>query len=1099
MRRFQWAFLWAALWLLLASAAMAQEKTALVYKALKGQKMTYQVEGNLTGEAGGNKLALDSKQTSQEEILDVTASGEIVRQSHIEEEETTVNGNKMPSRADVSKKKQILTIKPDGTIVSIKWEGEEVTDADKKVEARLALSGQVVFSPNPVGVGDKWSREFKEDASLGTVAAAGDYEVLAFEKMKGVDAVKIKVSFRETGGPGRKMTLTGEAWVEKSSGDTVNAVYTIQNMPLGEEAANAPPINGTIKVERTGGSPMGGVPAAEKKEKTIEDVVKEYEKLPGAVTLYRKKEAGKDTLYMEIKEDQLDRLMMLQVTASTGTGGYATAAGNPITDMVFKFVRRGDEQILLVVPNINYRADPKKPIARAVKRSFADAYLESFKIEAKNPKEKRLLFSVGDFFRSDIAQVTQTVSGSGGMYSIDREKTAFSHIKNFPENLVIRTAYNLAKAGGPGMGGMPSGPGMGGRASLADPRSIPMEVTYNLFFLPEKGYRPRLADSRVGYFTTDFQDFSKDKDDQMTRYILRWNLEKSDPTARLSPPKQPIVFWLDNAIPLEYRDAVRKGLLWWNKAFEKAGFKDAVVVKQMPDDADWDHSDMRYNVIRWVASPDAGYAVALFRANPLTGQILNASITVDSNMTRYNLIEYRQMIDPLKAMDPDPLPADPHHCTLAAEAPFQAWMGDAAIHLLASSKATKISEKQYANSFLTSIVAHEMGHIMGLRHNFIASTQHNLKELSQGKVMRQSGVVASVMDYIPFNIMALHSPDSTYWTTGLGVYDYWAIDYGYRPLSAATPEADLPALRRIARRGNEPGHAYQSDEAADQVDPLITRFDLGRDPLAYWKRLFEDVNAMVPKAERRVPAGENYWKLTQTFFGLLNQYARGVGIITRYVGGVNLRRNHKGDPKEKPPVAPVSGYDQRRALALLTRYVFSPKAFDYPKSLYLKLASNPYPDWGEVMTGSARMDAPVQDSLAGLQRLALNRLFSRQTLSRIANNEFKSSAADSPLTLEMLFERVDSAVNAELINGQNVGSLRRLLQRAYVQRMSDMLINPDAGVPDDARMLARYHLRKLKGHIAATRARPHDTYTRIHLEELLDQINKVLDAKYMVG
>jgi hypothetical protein len=1095
----------AAIWLVVTAVATAQDKVTLQYKAQKGQKMTYRLEADLSSEFGGQKIQLLIKQTSVDEILDVAASGEITRQSVDEEVEVTVNGQKMPSQEEATKRRTITVTRPDGTLVSVRWEGgREPTEAERKAQMRLMQATQIVFSPNPVGVGDKWTREYKEDTEKGTPNAVAEYELLALEKTKGVDTAKLRYTYRETGRE-KPLSLQGEVWVEVASGDIVVLQLTTENFPF-SPSEQAPTFNGTLRAERTGGSPIGGSAAAaqpaeapKKKEKTIEEVVKDYEKIEGLFTLYRKKEAGKDTIYMEVREEQLDRLLLLQVTQSTGTGGYALAAGNPIDDILFKFVRR-DEQLLMVVPNIRFRADERRPIARAVKRSFADAYLEAFRIEARNEEQKRLLINVSDLFRSDIAQITRLAQAAGGAYSIDREKTVIRAIKNFPNNLVVQTAYHLTRTGAGGGGSPFSVPGMPSGAPLADARSLPLEVTYNLFFLPENNYMPRLADPRVGYFVTEFQDFTQDKVDQTVRYILRWHLEKQDPNAPLSPPKEPIVFWLDNAIPEEYRDAVREGILWWNKAFERIGFKDAIVVKQMPDDADWDHADMRYNVIRWVTSPSSGYAVALFRANPLTGQILNASITVDANMTRFARAEFKRMINPLSAFEQEPSPANPFHCDIAEEAAYHAWFGAMAMKLMQSPKSTRISEKEYVKQYIRDIAAHEMGHILGLRHNFIASTLHSTKDLCHGERIQQMGVSASVMDYTPVNIMALRSPKSFYWHQGLGVYDYWAIEYGYKPSKARTPEAELPMLRAIARRGTEPGLAYMGDEFADSVDPLITRFDLGKDPLEYWATVFRDVNTMIPQLPAKaVKPGENYYEMTRAFNGLLSMYARAASVVSRYVGGVHLRQNHRGDPNEKPPVVPVSARDQKRALALLTQYVFSPKAFNFPKELYLKLAPNPYPDYAQMLTSRPRLDAPVRDTISGIQSATLRRLFSERTLSQIANNEFKASKPEETLTMTALFEQVSNAVNAEIINGTNVPALRRLLQRTYLGTLADMLINPDAEVPDDAKMLARYHLRRLKSQIQAVRNRPLDTATRVHLDEMLSEIDRVLQARYTIG
>ena len=657
-------------------ACAAQDKITLTYKALKGQTTHSKSTDKLTLEEEGMKVEIESVQTGKVTFTSVAANGDITRESVTESDETTMNGEKTPA-SEEDKSVTTVVFHPDGTIVSSKTTKEE-KDATH-LDVRLDIATTPVYSSKPVGVGDKWTYEIKANADLGSEAATGEGEVLAFEKVNGVDAVKIKYSYKETGGK-HALVLSGVIWAEKSSGDIIKTDMSIEGMQLG--GAEGPIAAGTFHDERTDGSPLGdakpqvadknakpgdktGAKTADakpeaKKEKTIDEVIKDYEKIPGYFTLYRKKESGRETLYMEIKEAQLGQLMMMETTASTGTSGRVVA-GDPINDLVFKFQRGDGDKLLLVKPNLDHRVDPKLPIARAVQRSYPqEAYLDSFKIEATQADRKSVLIDISGFFKSDIAQISQIFSGGGGGISAlmgggrrllfdGSRKNVTGAIKNFPENLVVEMNYHFV-GGGRGGGGIGA---MGGSDQLADPRSIPFKAVYNVFPLPtNSGYVPRLADPRVGYFLTDFQEYNDDsREDVMTRYIYRWDIRKKDPKAALSDPIKPITFWMDNAIPTEYRESVKEGLLLWNKAFEKVGISNAIVVNQMPDNADWDHADMRYNTIRWVESPASGYAVALFRVSPVTGQILNANITVDANFTRYIKQERRERINPASYFD----------------------------------------------------------------------------------------------------------------------------------------------------------------------------------------------------------------------------------------------------------------------------------------------------------------------------------------------------------------------------------------------------------------------------------------------------------------
>ena len=336
--------------------------------------------------------------------------------------------------------------------------------------------------------------------------------------------------------------------------------------------------------------------------KNIDDVVKGFDKITGALTLYRKK----NDLYAEITPDQLDKSFLLQATRETGTAGIGGIAGDPLADIVFRF-QKTDDQIFLIEPNTTFRAAPHSPEEVSLRRSFADGYLAAFKIEATRPDPKRAraidalkdpkakqealdkaaigyLIHVPTLFLADIPDFAQGIAG----YTIDAEKTHLKSVRNFPGNLVVTTRYVFTGRPAPlSFFGMTFTPDA---STLPDPRGFAEEVAYNLFppFGPTD-YRPRFYDERIGYFTEDYQTFDEDvSPDDARRMILRWHLVKKDPTAPLSEPIKPITFWVDNATPLRYRDAVREGVLLWDAAFEPLGFRNAVRCEVMPDDADWD-------------------------------------------------------------------------------------------------------------------------------------------------------------------------------------------------------------------------------------------------------------------------------------------------------------------------------------------------------------------------------------------------------------------------------------------------------------------------------------------------------------------------------
>ncbi|MDE2127516.1 MAG: zinc-dependent metalloprotease [Armatimonadetes bacterium] len=1080
--------------LLAVAAGAAPAKTAiLIYKAKAGAMARYSSTGTLTMRDGAQTAIVGVREVERVTFSAVAADGSISMDRLDESDQLTVNGK---TTNDDTHATTHMVITPNGTLTAYK-----TSDPDPDhVSARLYVATDPIYAARALGVGDKWSIDYKPNAELGLRAAHGDYTLTAFEKNHGVDTARITFSYHETG-TAPDIGASGTLWIELTTGDTVSGDVHLDSVPFG--GASSSLASGDVHQERIEGGPLSSgalTPASDLLTKTIDDTVKGFEKLPGLFTLYRKSEFGRDTIYMEIPESQLNHLYMLEATVASGTAEQVIA-GEPIDDLVFEFQTVAPDRLAMVTPNTTYRATPGTPMARAIARSFASSYLESFHIEARQKSRKSLLINVSDLFRGDIANVSALFSGPGfalggglsfgGTYIMDRENTFIQSLKVFPQNIEAETLYNFIKPGA----------GIGGSVTLPDPRSAAIRVSYALFQLPETGYTPRLADPRIGYFLTAWQNFSDDaRQDPLVHYIYRWKLQKANPKAALSPPVHHIVFWLDNAIPLQYRAAIRHGLLYWNAAFDKIGIEDPIEVRQMPDNADWDPADMRYNVVRWVASPNSAYAVSWMRVNPLTGQILNADITVDSGMAHVTRIEQKRIIDPASWFA-NPKPASPlawEQCDMAQGAETSAEFGWLASSLLAP-PGLQLDPQKFVDSFLSSTVAHEMGHILGLRHNFIASSWHSLADLQNASLVEKQGITASVMDYLPFNIEAIGHPGVPYWTPVLGTYDKWAIEYGYTPIPGSTPEAKKWRLNAIASECNLPGHAYESDEMADQWDPAVVRFDLGSDPLQYWHAMIQLSRKLMTSLGDRVPKyGQSYSRFTQDFELLLGEYAHAAAVSCLYIGGLYANQNFRGDPGQRPPMLPVPADEQRQALALVSRYVLGPDAWQIPKAYYNNLTGPQYTDLNGLVFGAN--DFPVRDTLQNVQGAALKHLFSGPVLDRIANNEFKVGDSNGAFKLTELFHAVSASVWSELEAHKDVSALRRQLQRDFLDTMTAMVLGSGAPVPDDARMLAWYQLVNLRTRIVnALPAGHYNTYTQIHLRESLMRINRVLDAQETIG
>ncbi len=901
--------------------------------------------------------------------------------------------------------------------------------------------------------------------------------------------------------------------------------------PIAKPAAN-PPVQAKPVPPSEGES---GGPESEGERipvlKPFDQLTKDTTPYDGLFKLYHNKKTGK--MYAEILPDQLEQKYLATITLASGIGEQSLYRGMPIADFLFT-LRHVNNTLQLVVPNTYFRSEAGTPNQRSVEQSFSESILSVLPIRSKNAERKSIVVDFTPVLLGDIAGLTPTITEAlGSPYLIDPNKSYIGTTKAFPLNLDIESIYGFS---GGGDAALPSF-----LSNLPDSRSFNLRVHYSLSKLPQNnGYRPRLADDRIGYFVSAYKDFSNDNSrDGFTRYIERWNLQKQDPTALLSAPKQPIVYWIENTVPVEYRDAVREGVLMWNQAFEKIGFKDAIEVRQMPDHADWDPADVRYNTIRWFNSTDAFFAIGPARVNPITGEILDADVLVDANFIRVVKQGYRDLIEQNQAQalpflekltgtnlcdDEFDLPrlgrelakmppAKPtrglrlraqrsryQDMCFGSAALRQLAIGRMALALTQNALPNSTAMQDYVHQFVRELIVHEVGHTLGLRHNFHGSTMLKPAELNNTEITHKKGLLGSVMDYSAVNLAPQGTPQGDYYTQVVGPYDEWAIAYGYAPSDATSIIGEKSFLAKIAQRAPEPDLAYATDEdAVARLDPAVVRFDLSSDLLTYAPTQMANARAMWQRIEKRYPLqGDSFSDVRGAFDDIFFYYARNALMLTRYIGGQSFNRYRAGDAKGRLPFEPISLEQQRRALAILQKDVFSESAFQFSPTLLNKLAPSRWSHWG-TFPALFNLDYPIHDNILLLQTFTLFNLFDYNRLSRLRDAELRAPA-DQVLTIPELFDTLQTSIWGEVIQptGQplKLSGLRRGLQREHMNILIAMLLR-QADTPEDARTVARYELKQIQAAIgkALPKVDDQDIYTKAHLEEARDRISKAVAAQ----
>lgn len=854
----------------------------------------------------------------------------------------------------------------------------------------------------------------------------------------------------------------------------------------------------------------------------FDKAMKDFKEVPTSDTPFFK-------LYHNKKTDSLravipGSLIGKQFLIASSISGGPAATGFQLDHFLAYFERMNKNLVLMRVDS-RYKNDGDKPISDVVKRSYGSDYILQ-KVPIVTMDGGDAVIDLDGLFKNDFSGI----SGMGGG-SINSDLSKWAKFKPFEQNVELSVDLAMMSRGG-------------GKRML---------VHYSLSSIPEsaKGYKPRVADDRIGYFMTARMDWTKDykSDTLFDRYIERWNLEKRDPSLEFSAPKEPIVWYIEKTVPLQYRRWVKEGILEWNKAFEKCGILDAIEVVQQEEDrfGDYDPEDVRYNFFRWIVT-GRGFAMGPSRAHPLTGQIFDADIVMDDAMARIYVNRYdlltgdesswshydpymqsfldahprykfktaRELLLPNLQVREDPnaeflgnLMKRMHErgrplCECAAGMAHQARFASFAME----AKGVGRNSEEFIGQIIKEVVMHEVGHCLGLRHNFKASTWKSMDEILKSKDANEANV-GSVMDYNPAIVAPRGEEQGSFVTRTIGPYDYWAIEYGYRPVGKPyKDEAEM--LTKIGSRAAEAGLAYLTDEdtfGSISPDPGSNRFDMGSDVMAYAEQQIALSDSLLKDVTKwAVKDGESYNKLRRAVESILSQKARATSFVARFPGGLDLNRSHKGDADAKAPMTPVDPKLQRKALQFVCDTVFSENAYKIDPELLSHLSAGRFSHWGSDEFDFF-VEFNVHDFVAAAQNRCLFALTNPFAIGRIHDNQVKFTG-DDRYTLGEHMTALTDAIWSELNDSDRTGteskplinSFRRNLQRQHLDELMNLVLSEPGGiVPADANAIARLSVSDLSKKIEKRLEKGDmDIASRAHLSDIKTRIDKALEAQYTV-
>ena len=748
--------------------------------------------------------------------------------------------------------------------------------------------------------------------------------------------------------------------------------------------------------------------------------------------------------------DSLFNREMLTVTRIAKTASGIGFGGGKQNTQVHRWQKKGDKVLLRVVSYDIYAADTL-PVHEAVVNSNFEPIVQSFDIKTvgKDSLSKSTVIDVTDLYTKDV-QALGLPDRTRKQYKVsrlDESRSYIDTIRSYPENIEIRhvKTYN---AGEP-----PSNESLG---------SISLEFSNSMILLPKVPMERRYFDERVGWFTTEQTDYGLEAQKSETiEYLDRWRLEVKDEdmekfeNGELVEPKEQIVYYIDRATPKQWVPFIKQGIEDWQVAFEAAGFKNAIIAKDAPtkeEDPDWSPEDVRYSTVRYLASPIPN-ANGPHVSDPRSGEILESDINWYHNVM-----------------------------TLLRNWFF---VQTAAINEDAQSVAFK---DEVMGRLIRFVSSHEVGHTLGLPHNMGSSVAYPVEKLRDAEFTKEFGTAPSIMDYARFNYVAQPEDGDVALMPEIGVYDKYAIKWGYRPIPGKTAKEEKEVLDQwILEHAGDAKYRFGRQQSS-VIDPSSQTEDLGDDAMLASQYGIKNLKRIVPNLiEWTAEDGKDYEDLDDLYGQVLSQYNRYMGHVAANIGGVY--EEYKTYDQEGAVYTHVDKEKQQRAMKFLQDELFETPEWMINQDIFNKI----------------EFDGNIE-RIRGMQQRTLNNILDFGRMARLMENE--EINGNKAYSLMDMMTDLRKGIWSEVYNGRTIDRYRRNLQRAYVERMGELMTEEQEAIParwriwvtrsnvnvsqSDIRPVVRGELTTLQRQLRNS-VNSGDTLTRYHKQDLLKRIDLILN------